>query len=1028
MFDNLIMSEIKNDIISFLPAGAPYHETSIMALWKNLHSDGDYVSPRGKFKNKEYELKCSEDIKAIIKGMSFDNLILFSSNVISSPMALLQFFKKRGWQNNTDNVANIILVYKNFNNRVKLTEKKYKEFYYDYKLRAEKRNISTTMSLKDYKEMFKLVNLYEFDQNWIANEKEFSFSGELLETVRILSNDVLATKDTQIKFCKYIYQGKKVADVFDNLKLSRFNSQNEDEYIKSLQKVRIALIKKNDPLSSLCAIEIGKDTRYSSDAIRKNDVNIENQFIFRLLISHMLSFDSVSGDYVIIGASPFLVKKISKYQELLKKVKITFVCRNEDIRDIMNIQFKNPDFSGITREEYTFISLREFEETLSQEGAYRYSESVIFANEIGEGESKLLLDRVFEKINDNQQFLIASSDAMMNNIVNVSSKYDNALLDNILIMPSGIDKSKTHKMIICSINGSTNQEKDKNKVNIRQAFLANTKNDIQQMAISSKKAVADINDIEYGISLRKLYDNIINEHAKKQKRNPKRIYEFSPEINISFNASGGENEDKVRVQAYIYEPVVCINEGVYFLGKGNVLEESKKAARINPTDLERWLTDVYPFSSPSNKNGIRNVISKAYREVYKEIKEEGQIAISVRTFWYIFEEIDERLSTSESVSLKQMALGRIGELNIVTATAQEYETLLLNCYPNDTETQKLSKLNILSVLLDFACESGFARVNTIDEAIQEGASENKIYTIRKNLVKRTLSANEFVKAEDEILKLIEEGKLEYVALLIKLYTGIETNIVSALIWDDFIKNREYDFYQLQVYRQTQNDGKSYRDLQNKNKIRLVPCTAALANVLVKMLDEVKKEYPQDYKRRHIVPVVEGADYDICFPPRNISKMCRNILKTIGIDDEIIIVPDNDKGTVETNLTRYCGDILRTNFEYYARTVAAMNIDEICYLMGNEPKTVIGKNYVSLIDDPLQYIMHIKMQRMYGVLHKSSRHLSVELTGAVKSYNVSLQNDEVLLCRIKKSNPEDEKEEITISSKHGIKCEITVAAE
>ena len=49
-----------------MPAGAPYHETSIMALWKNLHSDGDYVPPRGKFKNTEYELKCSEYIKAII--------------------------------------------------------------------------------------------------------------------------------------------------------------------------------------------------------------------------------------------------------------------------------------------------------------------------------------------------------------------------------------------------------------------------------------------------------------------------------------------------------------------------------------------------------------------------------------------------------------------------------------------------------------------------------------------------------------------------------------------------------------------------------------------------------------------------------------------------------------------------------------------------------------------------------------------------------------------------------------------------
>ena len=50
MFDNFFMAEIRKDIMSFLPQGVPYNELNILAIWKNIHTVGEYVAAKGKFK------------------------------------------------------------------------------------------------------------------------------------------------------------------------------------------------------------------------------------------------------------------------------------------------------------------------------------------------------------------------------------------------------------------------------------------------------------------------------------------------------------------------------------------------------------------------------------------------------------------------------------------------------------------------------------------------------------------------------------------------------------------------------------------------------------------------------------------------------------------------------------------------------------------------------------------------------------------------------------------------------------------
>ena len=203
----------------------------------------------------------------------------------------------------------------------------------------------------------------------------------------------------------------------------------------------------------------------------------------------------------------------------------------------------------------------------------------------------------------------------------------------------------------------------------------------------------------------------------------------------------------------------------------------------------------------------------------------------------------------------------------------------------------------------------------------------------------------------------------------------------------------------------------------------MPCNENLSEILNHLLDQVKKDYPDDYLKRHIVPVYETEDYSTCFPPYRIAKMSAELLKEVGIEEDIIIVPDNDGGTIETNLNRYCGDIFRTNMEYYFREMASMNEDEISYLLGNSPVTVIGTNYVDLVNDALQYIMYVKSQRIYALLHRNKAENICTIVSDGKDRKYRLSNEQLVTCRFYMSSDKKGDAKVFIASKHGIRYSI-----
>lgn len=104
MFDNPIIAEIKRDIISSLPKGANLNELNIMDLWVK-NRGGKPASLQ--IKNETYDIKLSANSEAFISDMSFEQLVLYSSDVVAQPIKVINFFRRKP-NNDIDNLINCL--------------------------------------------------------------------------------------------------------------------------------------------------------------------------------------------------------------------------------------------------------------------------------------------------------------------------------------------------------------------------------------------------------------------------------------------------------------------------------------------------------------------------------------------------------------------------------------------------------------------------------------------------------------------------------------------------------------------------------------------------------------------------------------------------------------------------------------------------------------------------------------------------------------------------------------------------------
>lgn len=431
----------------------------------------------------------------------------------------------------------------------------------------------------------------------------------------------------------------------------------------------------------------------------------------------------------------------------------------------------------------------------------------------------------------------------------------------------------------------------------------------------------------------------------ERKRNLPKELRFSPEIVLW--ASGCKSGDCVCRPKYNFYQIPTVNQKLK-----NTLPRGKPLLTGIQGGTRKSEDEVY-------KQGVELLLNhtKLQQEVVKEVNRYyGKKPISLKTFWYI---IRERLNEDpryDDTLCKSIFCGASGEcealgyLMIDSCELEDIQRIIEEQRINEnwSNAHTRSIYDQLLAIFDWAIQRKYIDRNPVRSFLEDtDARIAKRQQMRSAMVdctfsqkrERLLMAQTCQNHGDECFAL---------GLQLRLCTGLSAGSICALNLDDYRKCANLDLYVLSISKTMDGTGGTTRDLTNKWQIRVIPVTSYLQTCLFRRASQLRQNL-----RLRGVQEEDMKDYPLFslandgrqrMKPSDFNRYCNEILKSDKESDTILKIPD-ELGYEETNVSTYGGDIFAMNFRYKASNVAELDLDEIAYLLGNKPETVIYENYL-----------------------------------------------------------------------------------
>ena len=310
----------------------------------------------------------------------------------------------------------------------------------------------------------------------------------------------------------------------------------------------------------------------------------------------------------------------------------------------------------------------------------------------------------------------------------------------------------------------------------------------------------------------------------------------------------------------------------------------------------------------------------------------------------------------------------LGETRGVTLL--EMTAAVLDVEVADISYKAIGQLNLL---LETALKKKLIFFNPVAAYLPEythRAAERQ-QDVRNALVKKHFTADE----EEKIFKIITErnnikGKTSlkcvarsiWLSPAIRLFTGMSIREVAALTWDDYRPIEGFDEYQIIITKFVDTKGKiiTHKERENWKRFRVIP----VANVLSKLLNMRKEyllslgiderylqNYPVVLSEERISEMRKNGVISHCKPGR-ISKICNDLIASIGIPENKVVLPD-DKNDLVTDFSKYHGDIFLSNFRDKANHTAYLTMGELNYMIGLEAPDTFSRHYCDYTNDFVQ---------------------------------------------------------------------------
>ncbi len=698
-----------------------------------------------------------------------------------------------------------------------------------------------------------------------------------------------------------------------------------------------------------------------------NDILLENCVIFYKFSSTLPVGKKDPLSVLIISPNPFFVKKWF-LDESLEHVNVVFAMENPDICDTFKSRYKK--YSGLV-----FLTLEELPSYLRVNKSPDYS--MLFANRLSN------LTELVTLLKDNAKgthhlTCFGADSTIVTAGRDYENLWENVIIESVTLLPSGILNATPpqRKMIVQAEYGYLSASPE-SYIDIFSYSLCNE--ETQFLRKKAYIAKIDAHFFESGNgSIRDAYRRQeIQAYAKtalKRKRAEK--YQFSNEITINYTVSNEIGKpDLYRAEAYIRRPF--FENGMTKNGE-KILESVFRKRSVTKDKIEEWIEDVYPYEIRLRGQwkgaSVQQVVGPVFRNAYS-----GK-PLSLKTFLYLYPEISEGLAKVGRDRLLEIARGDLGAERLDQLTQEFILDELDKMYSQDESGRELQQATYaLSFLFDCAVKEKQCQDNPIKSLFQtQRWQKTQIRIIRSNLAKKSFTPQE---AQFVVKRLTEKKGGQprgiLVGLLIRFLMGLDSNIVSALKWKDFREvgefSESYRFYQLSVRRQLSNDGTSLQPFQKAYSYRILPCPKMLANFL--LAEKIRQTEDMHLSEDGLLelPIVqeagkkESAGVQQAVPPTRLSKAGKKLIQQMHLPENLIEIPNDANGTVESNLAFYGGDLFSSNFRHYCMSLCGFDEGEYAYWNGSQAPSTFSRNYCDYANPASQLILLCKIERWISTL-------------------------------------------------------------
>ena len=459
------------------------------------------------------------------------------------------------------------------------------------------------------------------------------------------------------------------------------------------------------------------------------------------------------------------------------------------------------------------------------------------------------------------------------------------------------------------------------------------------------------------------------------------IHHFSKEIRIHYTPFSN--------RANKYSAQVCYRSSLNKNGKestrGKALTpRTEKGFRFTTKAEVMEAIEVYPL-----RPEVHPIIMKDVLDTYQLCKK----PLTLKTIWFCC------LGNLQfSVIYKHSAVVSLfcspGNKAISDLVPDKCTAIELLSALGEDEKAMLVQINLI---LSVAAENNLIKSNPLkNSSVMAQYKLNP--TLRK--VRHTLSKSAFTPTEElnivnHFLQTDTKTGLpiclvnsQYLAIAIRLFTGMNVREIAALQWKHFVINTDPSFGQFLIMQHINDEGQPISNAQysNKKAHRKIPCPEFLSQLISMRTAYITTTfgYSEDNIKEH--PIILKDEYPATkrkgFSPqfctaKKLSAHCKSALSAAAIPSNIVRLMEKDT-IIEVDLNASLGDIYHSNFRTRANHTCSLTEGELCYITGIKALRTYDEHYADyssiLSQLSIRYALDIWIDRYLPLIDARTKEL------------------------------------------------------